>query len=573
MRKNEARLTLCTLSLLLSLVMLFTAACIQAPTARVTPASTTADFTFVFAGDTHSHMDPGDYILKLNGKDTLVEMGGLPRLASAINDIRAKGDVILLHTGDVLFGTYYFIKYGITADADMLNSMGFNAVTVGNHDFDKGPQGLVELAAKSKVPFISANIDASRLPDLAAAIKPYVVLTRNGQQIGIIGLTATETPLLDPSGPDVKFTDPSAAARKAVDELTAQGVNKIVLLSHLGYERDMQLVKSTSGIDLVIGGHSHTLLGPAELQNMGLPVAGGYPTIVKNSDGQDVPIVHAWEYSREIGVIKASFDQEGKLISYAGNPLIVIGDNMKQADAQGSYQAVAKDSAAYRDISTAFNSPSSLVRIYPEDSKIKQIRDTYYQPISFLGDKIATADATLIDRDLAPMLADALMWKAGKLGMAAQFAFVPVSYLRDGRLIKGDFTGAPLYEFMPFASPLVVCETTGDALQKLIGTLVNNPNPYTIVKSGTPYLAVSGLKFSVDSSRPRNITDMKIMVNGDYVPVKPEGTYSVVTTARIAKGIFNVKQTADVTDSEVFIEYAKYLKNIGPVTEIRIVGW
>ena len=136
MRKNEARLTLCTLSLLLSLVMLFTAACIQAPTARVTPASTTADFTFVFAGDTHSHMDPGDYILKLNGKDTLVEMGGLPRLASAINDIRAKGDVILLHTGDVLFGTYYFIKYGITADADMLNSMGFNAVTVGNHDFD-----------------------------------------------------------------------------------------------------------------------------------------------------------------------------------------------------------------------------------------------------------------------------------------------------------------------------------------------------------------------------------------------------------------------------------------------------
>ncbi len=573
MRKNQTRSIAYILALLLSLVMLITAACTQAVTPPIPPASTTADFTFAFVGDTHSHMDPGDYILKLNGKETLVEMGGLPRLASAINDLGSKDDVILLHTGDVLFGTYYFIKYGVAADADMLNNMGFNAVAVGNHDFDKGPQGLVELASKSKVPFVSANIDATRLPDLAAAIKPYIVLTRNGRQIGIIGLTATETPFLDPSGPDVKFTDPSAAVRKSVEELTAQGVNKIVLLLHLGYERDLQLVKSTSGVDLVIGGHSHTLLGPAELQNMGLPVAGEYPMVIKNSDGLDVPIVHAWEYSREIGVMKASFDQEGKLTSYAGNPLIVIGDDLKQADGQGLYQSLPKDSTGYRDILNAISAPSSIVRIYPEDSKIKQLRDTYYQPVSFLGDKIAAADVTLIDRDLAPLLADGLMWKANKLGLNAQFALVPVSYLRDGRLIKGDFTAGPLYEFMPFASPLVICETTGDALQKLIGTMVNNPNPYIIVRSGTPYLAVSGLKFNVDSSQPRNITDMKIMVNGDYVPVKPEGTYSVVTTARIAKGMFNVKETAAVTDSEVFIEYAQYLKNLRPVTDIRIAGW
>ncbi|MBN1374774.1 MAG: 5'-nucleotidase C-terminal domain-containing protein, partial [Dehalococcoidia bacterium] len=170
-------------------------------------------------------------------------------------------------------------------------------------------------------------------------------------------------------------------------------------------------------------------------------------------------------------------------------------------------------------------------------------------------------------------LADALLWKADRLGLNGQFAFVPVSYMRNGMLIKGDFTAGPVYEFMPFASPLVTCETRGDSIKRLIETMVNNPNPYIIVKSGTPYLAVSGLTFNVDSSQPRTVTDMKVSVDGQYVPVKQDGTYTVVTTARIAKGMFQVKETAGVTDSEVFIEYAEYLKNLGPVVDKRITGW
>ncbi|MBN1689389.1 MAG: 5'-nucleotidase C-terminal domain-containing protein [Dehalococcoidia bacterium] len=567
MRKDRTKVVI---SLLLSLLVLLTIACTQSAAQQSLPVQNTIDFTIVFMGDTHSHFDPGNYILKLNGRDTLVSMGGFPRLASAVNELNSKNDIILLHAGDVLFGTYYFIKYGVEADAAMLSNMGFDAVAVGNHDFDEGPQGLAELIDKSKVPFISANIDASKSAELAGVIKPYAVLNRNGYKIGIIGLTATETPLLDPSGPDVKFTDPSAAVNKYVEELNEQDVNIIVLLSHLGYERDLQVAKSTTGIDLVIGAHTHTLLGPTELEAMGLLVDGPYPTIAQNSVGQDVPIFHAWEYSRAIGVINARFDRQGNLADYSGEPVIVISDDFKQAGTEGSYLSVDKGSSTYKEIMTTIVPP---VSIYPEDAEIKRLRDTYYQPIAFLGDKVAVAEETLTDRDLAPILADALLWKSDRLGLKAQFAFVPVSYMRNGMLIKGDFTAGPVYEFMPFASPLVTCDTRGDSLKRLIETMVNNPNPYIIVKSGTPYLAVSGLTFKVDSAQPRTVTEMKVDVDGQYVTVKSDSTYTVATTARIAKGMFQVKQTAEVTDSEVFLEYAEYLKNLRPVEDKRISGW
>lgn len=554
------------LALLLCLSLAFSAC--ASPSTPIAPVDQGLSFTLAFAGDTHSHLDPVETLVKVNGKDTLLQAGGLSRLASVINSLRAKDEVLLLHAGDALFGTYYFIKYGVTADVEMLNALGFAAMAVGNHDFDKGPEGLVEVARLAKFPVISANIEASGKPELQAALKPYTVLTVKGQKIGLIGLTNTLTPLLDPSGPGVKFFNPVEAVQKYADALSQAGVDKIILLSHLGYEQDVELVKSVKGIDLVVGGHSHSLLGPPALKDLGLEVAGPYPAVVKDSEGRDVPIVHAWEYSRALGVLSVKFDGQGRLISYQGNTTIPISDVIRQSGAGGSYANINTASAEYRALLASLKGAG--IEVYPEDKVITKLRDTFYQPVSFIGARVAAADTTLNERDLAFLVADALMWKAKPVGLKAQFSFVPVSYMRGGGIMQGEFTGAPLYEFMPFESPLVVCEVKGSDLKRLIELMVNNPNPYIIVKTGTPYLAVSSLSFSVDSSSPRNVVGLQL---DDGAPMDLEGTYRLVTTARIAKGMFKVSETTDFIDSQVFIDYARSLGNLRPVSGERVRGW
>jgi 5'-nucleotidase len=555
------------LTLLLCLV--FSLGACAAPAApAIQPDAVGLSFTIAFVGDTHSHLDPVETLIKISGKDTLLQAGGLPRLASVINGLRAKDEVLLLHAGDALFGTYYFIKYGVAADVDMLNALGFTAMAVGNHDFDKGPEGLVEFARLAKFPLISANIEASGKPELQSALKPYTVLTVKGQKIGIIGLTTTLTPLLDPSGPGVKFLNPAETAQKSADALSQAGVDKVILLSHLGYDLDLPLVKSLKGIDLVVGGHSHSLLGPGAMKELGLEVAGPYPTVIKDSEGRDVPIVHAWEYSRALGVFNVKFDDQGRLISYQGSAIIPIGDDIKQAGPGGQYANLKVGSAEYDALLTSLK-PAGI-EVYPEDKAIGKLRDTFYQPISFIGDKVAVAEVTLNERDLAFLVADALMWRAKAAGLKAQFSFVPVSYMRGGSIMQGEFTGAPVYEFMPFESPLVVCEVKGADLKRLIELMVNNPSPYIIVKTGTPYLAVSGLKFKVDNSQPRSVIDLQLDDGG---PLDLDVTYRLVTTARIAKGMFKVAETTDFIDSQVFIDYARSLGNLRLVSEQRVQGW
>ena len=555
------------LTLLLCLALSLSA-CATPPSTATLPPDEVLSFTLAFVGDTHSHLDPVETLVKTGDKDILLQAGGLPRLASVINELRAKDEVMLLHAGDALFGTYYFMKYGVAADVDLLNAIGFAAMTVGNHDFDIGPEGLVEFARLAKFPVISANIEASGKPELQAALKPYAVLMVKGQKIGVIGLTTTLTPLLDPSGPGVKFLNPAEATKQAADELSQAGVDKIILLSHLGYDFDLPLVKSLRGVDLVVGGHSHTLLGPSALKELGLEVAGPYPTVIKDSEGRDVPIVHAWEYSRGLGTLNIKFDAQGRLISYAGSTIFPIGNDIKQAGPGGAYASLKPGSPEYNSLLASLK-PAGF-EVYPEDNAILKLRDSYYQPISFIGDKVAVAETTLNERDLSFLVADALMWKAKSAGLKAQFSFVPVSYMRGGSIMQGPFTGAPLYEFLPFGSPLVVCDVKVVDLKRLIELMINNPSPYIIVKTGTPYLAVSGLSFSVDRASPRNVIDLQL---DDVGPLDMESTCRLVTTSRIAKGMFKVAETTDFIDSQVFIEYARSLKNLRPVSEQRVQGW
>lgn len=211
-----------------------------------------------------------------------------------------------------------------------LNALGYDAVTLGNHEFDLGPVELgralrgepVTIAGaaypteKLQVPLIATNVDASREPALAGLFRASVVLERGSESFGILGIVTEEVPTASSPGPNLRFLDYVASVQAEADRLTEQGINKIILLSHYGYPVDVEKAPQLQGIDLIISGHDHALLGdPAAIEavapGQGARVKGPYPTVATARDGKPVLVVSAYEWGRWLGQLKVSFDDRG----------------------------------------------------------------------------------------------------------------------------------------------------------------------------------------------------------------------------------------------------------------------
>ena len=154
---------------------------------------------------------------------------------------------------------------------------------------------------------------------MAGKINPYTVLTVGDQKIGVIGLVTPDTPFESSPGKELVFDDDVVAVtQKNVDELTAQGVNKIILVTHVGFGLDQIIAAATRGVDVIVGGHSHTLLG-----NAFTAAVASYPTVAKNLDGDPVYVVQAGEYDQYLGRLNVTFDADGKVTQAAGDTILL----------------------------------------------------------------------------------------------------------------------------------------------------------------------------------------------------------------------------------------------------------
>ncbi len=212
--------------------------------------------------------------------------GGSARLVTGVENAKARAENwLLVDGGDQFQGTLFYQYYKGAVAAEMMNKMGYDGMTVGNHEFDDGPEVLREFIGAVNFPILMSNADVSREPLLSDVIQKSVVVEKGGERIGLIGLTPQDTDELASPGPNVIFTDPSDAVQNEVDKLTGMGVNKIVVLSHSGYVVDQLVAMKTMGVDVIVGGHSNTLLS-----NSVEGAAGPYPTVVNG-----VQIVQAYD--------------------------------------------------------------------------------------------------------------------------------------------------------------------------------------------------------------------------------------------------------------------------------------
>jgi 5'-nucleotidase / UDP-sugar diphosphatase len=532
------------------------------------------DLTIAHVNDTHSHLETVDYMLKVNGEPVNVELGGMARLKSALDDVRAKNkNVLFLHAGDMVQGTLYFTKYDGKADMDMLNMLGLDAAIPGNHEFDKGPRMLASLISMANFPVVSSNIDVSKEPSLAGRLAPYAVRTIGEEKIGIIGITTTETPAISNPGPMIRFADPAASVIAAVAELHRLGVRKIVVLSHCGYAEDIVLAKKISHVAVIVGGHTHTLLGDTNaFGSLGLKAEGAYPTVVKDRDGKDVLIVQAWEWAKVLGRLNVRFNPDGSVLKWSGSPILLSGSTLKKDQAIISGKARSEIISALRS--------SGVAGIYEEDASVKRLLTSYSGPLKdMMTTVIARVSGDLKREDNAgpgPLVADSMLSKTHSAG-------VRIAIQNKGGIRKdiaaGDISVADVYELMPFNNTLVIIELKGS---ELIAALEQAIDFKIAFGNKSPYLYVSGICFRIDESEQKGgrIRDVKVGTAKDgYMAVDPAKTYRIVASSYLAGGgdgmtilmkASGYRLDTGFTDAEVFMEYLKAKGTIDPPTEKRI---
>ena len=477
------------------------------------PAQKPLTVTILHTNDLHAHIEP----TAIKGKT----YGGYARHATLIKRVRkAEKNVLLLNAGDVFQGTLYFNMYDGLADLTIMNALGYQAQTIGNHEFDKGDLALVEYAKRAKFPLIGCNVDMTDFPSLRPWIKPSTIITVEGQKIGIVGVITDDLPNLTTLGNALKAGPHIESTQKAVDDLTKQGVNKIIVMSHIGYDFDRLMAKGLRDVDLIIGGHSHTPLGTPAIDGW-RPAIGPYPTIEKDSKGATVPIFQAWEWGKVMGKMKLQFDAAGRLVKVLNPEPIVVDESI------------------------------------PEDPDIAALVDAFRKPIEAMGNtQVGTAAVALTDRTkVGYLIADSYLMATEKLGAVA--ALMNPGGVR-ANLEAGKITYGAANAICPFRNTLVVAEMTGAQIVQLLNDSKGNLIPS---KGFTFALAGGGVR------------DVKI---GGAV-VDPTKLYNVTVNNFMAGGgdglqtLKDVKKTdTGLIDLDAFVDFLKAYSPIPEQNEIRV---
>lgn len=273
------------------------------------------NITILYTNDTHARLDPfPDNAVEFAG------LGGIARRASLVKKIRSQNkNVLLLDAGDVFQGTPWFDVYGGEIDLKLMSEMGYDAMAVGNHEFDRGPDGFAEAAQKAKFPILASNYDATGTP-MNSYLDRLIVREFDGFRVGIFGLGIELEGVVSPElYGDVKHRDPIAWANGMTNSLRDyHKCDFIICLSHLGFRYssgrmdDLTLAKKVAGIDLIIGAHTHTFLD--------------YPVGVMNPEGSVTQITQMGHGGVRLGRIDVSYNEHHEKYSLSDR-FYVIGEN------------------------------------------------------------------------------------------------------------------------------------------------------------------------------------------------------------------------------------------------------
>ncbi len=476
------------------------AAALSATAFFSTSACAFADYTLniLHFNDWHSRIEPiNKFELTCSAEEkTKGEcIGGAARLKTAIDQERQKlkgQNVILLDAGDNFQGSLFFTTYKGDVEAEFTNLFKVDAMTVGNHEFDLGEAGLANFLDKVKFPVLGANILAGRGSRLGDRIKPYVVLTVGGQKIGIVGAITNDTDVISSPGPDVLIANDLAAITAAVASLKEEGVDKIIALTHVGYERDLTVIAKIPGVDVVVGGHSHTLLS-----NTDSKAAGRYPTFVENPVGYKVPVVTAASYSKLLGEVAVTFNDKGIVTGAKGDPIPLDARIKPDPEVAARVKELAGP-----------------------------IRDEMSKTVSDATAAIDGGRVTCRAEECAmgDLVADAMLDRVRNQGVT--IALTNGGGLRAS-INAGPITMGDVIAVLPFQNTLATFQLSG---KDIVASLENGLSQ---IRTGAGrFPQVAGLRYSFDKSVAPNagrVKSVEVREGDAWKPIDPDKLYLVVS--------------------------------------------
>ena len=475
---------------------LFTMVCLMYALFVFTPVSAQVDtVTVIHVNDSHSNLLPfadGGF-------------GGIARMASVVGLWKmTEPNPVALHGGDFFVGSLMFNTYFGVPELQILNSIGFDALQLGNHEFDAGPEQLGGILAMAEIDssfdIICSNaLNTAAVPTLDSIIRPYAIETRGDLKIGIFGMTTPEANLISNPAPVFIDTNLVQIAFQQIQALKGEGCQVVIMLSHLGLALDMQLAGYLSGCDLIVGAHSHDLLQDILYIN-------------------NIPIVQAGSYYHYAGKIRLVYD---------GNSTSVLDYTVQEITDQ-----------------------------VPEEPTIAGILESLklgvqaqYEPV--IGDPYRTISYVASDHYAYPQNLDRLDTPMGNLITAALYDYVPeadCAIEANGHLVEGIYTGplTPADLFRTYSYGYDASDGLGFRLAsfdiygaELLGAM-NALNGFIVPEFGYyDYLLQScNLSFSLDMDGSGQLSLGEVTIGGQ--PVAPESTYTIASSDQVVGYLINL---------------------------------
>ncbi|EEE46947.2 bifunctional metallophosphatase/5'-nucleotidase [Roseibium alexandrii] len=478
---------------------LLSAAVLSLTTALSTAAFADYSLTILHTNDVHSRIE------SINKYDSTCDaesesegkcFGGVARIKSMVDERRdALSDegknFVVVDAGDQFQGSLFYTTYKGAAAADFMNGIGYDVMAVGNHEFDDGPSALAAFLDKVEFPVISGNLDLENEPLLKDRIPGTLVLERGGEKIGFVSSLAEDTVETSSPGAGVKFQNSIESLKAQVAELEAAGVNKIIALTHEGLSMDAKIAAAVPGIDVIVGGHSHTLLSNTQDR-----ASGPYPVMVKNQDGQDVPIVQAYAYSKFLGDFVVTWDDEGNVIKAEGEPILL--DASVEPDAE------------------------FIARIEELAQPLDEIRnEVVAEATAAIGGERSVCRAEVCE--MGVLVTEAMLDRVKDQGV--QIAIQNGGGLRAS-IDAGEVTMGEVLTVLPFQNTLATFQLKG---ADVVSALENGSSQ--IEEGAGRFAQVAGLKYTIDKSQPagQRISDVMVLENDAFAPIDPEKVYGIVS--------------------------------------------
>ncbi|WP_105902032.1 bifunctional metallophosphatase/5'-nucleotidase [Vibrio gangliei] len=552
----------------------------------------TVSLTLAHINDTHSYFEPSSLQLSLNiDGQTLspyVSAGGFARIATRAEQLKQQAlqqnkGFLFLHAGDCFQGTLYFSLFKGKANADMLNALDIDAMALGNHELDMGNEPVARFLQRIQFPLLAGNWDVSqesakksiRVSD-SENLVPYQPLTQHagwitkqvqGTPIAIFSLALDKMADISNPDQDTPFLNAIEVAKATVRAIQASGVNNIILLSHLGYEADLDLAQQVTGIGVIVGGHSHRLQG--DFSDLGLTKDDDYGQYVNQTY-----VVQAGYHSLSMGHCHITFNQDGKVIDFNGKNELLLGRRLcldaTLADThQDDFHAKASEYLRQHPHVVICKKAPKLHNILLEKyiPKVRQLQETVVAKSDYPLRHIRIPDQNG-PSVLAPLVAESFTFMMRKQGYEVDFAIHNAGGVRaslnPGKITIADIAG----KLLPFAVPIGVYEIKGQYLAAILEGAINNAlnNGVTGTGSGSyPYTHNLDFDYLPDNPIGHRIGNLHIRLqDGLWHAIESERLYKGTSSAYTMKGkegydaILNMHKYGKVTYfsmSDCFVEF------------------